>query len=137
MIQKMKKVNLFLHFSQKKKVLGQLQRLGVIHLNTVSQIDTQKYSHYKRTKSRYQDMIVALADLEKKRQKETERRNSDKQDGDYAAELASLETATAREKLLYLEKKFDERQALASAVQELEESRAELQAWGDFPVDRL
>ncbi|MCB1138143.1 MAG: hypothetical protein KDK23_05270 [Leptospiraceae bacterium] len=136
MIQKMKKVNLFLHYSQKKKVLGQLQRLGVIHLNTVSQIDTQKYSNYKRTRSRYQDMIVALADLEKKRQKEKEKHSAE-QGADYTAQLASLEKASAREKLLYLEKKFDELQALKAAQQELEDSRAELQAWGDFPVDRL
>ncbi|HBS06138.1 MAG TPA: hypothetical protein DEA96_14315, partial [Leptospiraceae bacterium] len=60
MIQKMKKVNLFLHYSEKKKVLGQLQRLGVIHLNTVAQVDTQKYSHFKKVQGRYKDMVSAL-----------------------------------------------------------------------------
>ena len=130
MIEKMKKVDLFLHYSEKKRILGRLQRLGVIHLNTVAQIDTAKYQHFKKVRSRYEQMVAALGELEKKHagtsipEEPTE-------------DVVQATHGSSRRKLEHLEKKFDERQALLSALQELQETRADVSVWGDFPLVRL
>lgn len=139
MIQKMKKVNLFLHYSEKKRILGQLQHLGVIHLNTVSQVDTQKYNHFKKVRNRYQDMISALALLEKSRDQKSAAGSSPVSGSAPTTRDGKLlsEKSSARQKLEYLEQKFDEREALKAALQELDQSRRELSAWGDFPLDKL
>ncbi|MEQ8351096.1 MAG: hypothetical protein RH862_06410 [Leptospiraceae bacterium] len=135
MIEKMKKVNLFLHYSEKKKILGRLQRLGVIHLNTVAHVDAQKYNHFKKVRNRYRDMVSALDGLEKLAQsKRKEQRAGTIPDSNIAG-LADKDSA--RKKLRYLEDKFDERQALMAAAEELEQSHRELSLWGDFPVDKL
>ncbi len=133
MIQKMKKVNLFLHYSEKKKILGQLQRLGVIHLNTVAHTDTQKFNHFKKVQSRYRDMVSALEALALKN-KAGSKNGESSNDG---PRKGPGDESSARQKLNYLEERFDERQALLSAIQELEQTRRELSLWGDFPLDRL
>ncbi|HBS04833.1 MAG TPA: hypothetical protein DEA96_07715, partial [Leptospiraceae bacterium] len=78
----------------------------------------------------YKDMVSALEALEKKAG--SSRSASPERPSDSPGERAS-----ARQKLNYLEERFDERQALLSALEEIKQTHRELSLWGDFPLDRL
>ncbi len=128
MIERMKKICFFLFYRDKKKRLGTLQALGLVHLEISDRLAGKKHENLKKLRDRYQAIVRNMRRVPKPEFGE---------DFDYGfpRHLKAL-----RARLQYLEDRLQLKERFENALIELERDRKTLLPWGAFSlsqVDRL
>ena len=125
MIERMKKIGLFLHGRQRDRVLTHLQELGLVHLEFEAETVAERHARLKTLHSRYSAVI---AELELLSAEQVSRQHA-------VAWPAHLNTPT--ERLEHLEDRIFLRNSFQGALAELEQGRETLLPWGNFNSARL
>lgn len=123
MIEKMKKLAILLHTSDRNAALIHLQELGLIHLDIAKETPGEKCARLKILIERHSEIIKELNIL-----------NIKKKSG-ISTWPSHLSNPT--DQLQYLEDLFSLRQSFQDALLELQENRRKLLPWGNFNIARL
>jgi V/A-type H+-transporting ATPase subunit I len=124
-IERMKKVYFFLFYRDKKKRLGSLQALGLVHLETTDRLAGKKHEKLKKLKERYQSIVRHMRRVPQPDSGETF-------DYGFPRHLKAL-----RARLQYLEDRLQLKERFENALIELERDRKALLPWGSFSLSRI
>ncbi|MCC5814694.1 MAG: hypothetical protein JJT78_08060 [Leptospira sp.] len=138
MIEKMKKITILLHNSEKKKALAKLQELGLLHLDTDDTNPGDKLRKLQKKKQTYENILQKVEKLGDAYGTELEDSKNEtsifsSQDSDFFP----TDIETFHQKMLHLEEKFAKLENEYSAREEMERNSLAILPWGDFDWEKI
>ena len=123
MIEAMKKISLFLFYSEKKNILRGLQALGIVDLN-VNSVNSERILHSLQKKSEFKAYISEIIKIFNSKS---------------ATEKIAINNFPddISDQLNYLVQVFKNYNNLKSSIDEIKSDLATLQPWGNLPLDKL
>jgi V/A-type H+/Na+-transporting ATPase subunit I len=138
MIEKMKKITVLLHNSEKKKTLAKLQELGLLHLDTDNSNIGDKLRKLQKKMQTYESILQKVEKLgnmyldELKSFDNNESIFSSKESDFFPSKIA-----TFHQKMLHLEEMFAKLENEYSAREEMKRDSMAIHPWGDFDWEKI
>lgn len=129
MIEKMKKITVLTHDSNKKITLGKLQSLGLVHLNISEGTIGESYKKIQKKNIAYKSLLDRILILSKKYKINTSNINN--------KILFPESVNTQHQRMMFLENTFQKLEKMNLALEEMEKNLELLRPWGDFDWDKI
>lgn len=131
MIEKMKKIAVLTHDSNKKLSLGKLQNLGLMHLNISEGSIGENYKKILKKKKSYESLLNRIVDLANKY------KNTFDPSKINNLSLFPDTVSTQHQRMMFLEKSYQKLENMNLAMDEMKTKLELIEPWGDFDWDQL